>query len=404
MRAGLARLLRGPSDPAGFLRHGVLSASLGAILLTSTGCTAAGPASPSKTEPKVDGPTLTWSKVMLPRDVEPVTLTASGPQLLVGGRAATGQVKPRLLLIAPDGSSSEVRLIPHSGYALEARWQSIASDGDRIIAVGGAPGGAHMNTRWTTWAGTNAGVTEIPQPFDTFGGWGAGDVFGPVLTSAGPAIAGSWQGAKSGLDAAIWLPLRDRWVRQTSAGSALESTDKLLVGPRSATSAGAGIVLPGSAVHLSDGKVHQSAAVWRSERVNRGWARVDLPDSGTTGEAVSAHCSGQNCVLAGYVDDTVALWRLSSSAAVRIPDVPKVASNPSSHFPAPLVAGALIIEAVSAGPSVVVLVGGNRQWTVSKGPAGTATSSALVGGWVYVIATQAVGSAVLWRCPVKDLG
>lgn len=270
---------------------------------------------------------------MLPRGVEPVTLTASGPTLLVGGYAPTGKVKPRLLRIAPGGSGSEVRLVPHTGYAFEARWQSIASDGDRIIAVGGAPGGAHSNTRWTTWAGTNAGVTEIPQPFDTFGGWGAGDVIGPVLTSAGPVIAGFWQGVRSGLDAAIWLPAGDRWVRQSSAGSALESTPELQVGPRSATSTG--MVLPGSALHLSGGTVLQSAAVWRSERVNGGWARVDLPPSGASGEAVSAHCTGQNCVVSGYIGDAVALWRLSSSTVTRIPGVPQITSNPSAPIPAP---------------------------------------------------------------------
>jgi hypothetical protein len=293
----------------------------------------------------------------------------------------------------------EVRLIPHSPYAFEARWRSIASDGNKIIAVGGAPGGAHSNTRWTTWVGTSAGVAEVPQPFDTFGGWGAGDVIGPVLTRSGPAIAGSWAGAKSGLDAALWLPVGERWVRRPSTGSALESTPQLLVGPRSATGAGAGVLLPGSAVHLTGGTVRQSAAVWRSERVNGGFARVDLPDSGTTSESVSARCTEQDCVVAGYVDDVLALWRVSPSAAIRIPGLPKVASSTRTPIPAPLAVGRRLIEVVSAGPNVVVLDGGDRPWTLSEGPVGSATSSALVGGWVYVIAKPAAGPAVLWRFP-----
>jgi hypothetical protein len=400
MRAGLRFLGRGPSDPAGFLRRGIVSAGLVSVLLISAGCTSApGPVSASKIEPGANGQRLIWSRVTLPQYVEPLTLTAAGTQLLVGGRAANGSVKPRLLRIASNGSMGEVRLIPHSPYAFEARWRSIASDGNRIIAVGGAPGGAHSNTRWTTWVGTSAGVAEVPQPFDTFGGWGAGDVIGPVLTRSGPAIAGSWAGAKSGLDAAVWLPVGDRWVRRPSAGSALESTPQLLVGPRSATSAGAGVLLPGSAVHLSGGTVRQSAAVWRSERVNGGWARVDLPDSGTTSEAVSARCTEQDCVVAGYVDDVLALWRVSPSAVTRIPDLPKVASSPRSPIPAPLAAGRRLIEVVSAGPNVVVLDGGDRHWTLSRGPVGSATSSAFVEGWVYVIAKPAAGPAVLWRFP-----
>jgi hypothetical protein len=314
-------------------------------------------------------------------------------------------VKPRLLRIASDGSIREVPLVPHSGYAFEARWQSIAVDGNRIIAVGGAPGGAHSNTRWTTWAGTNAGVSELPQPFDTFGGWGAGNLIGPVLTSAGPAIAGSWQGAKSGLDAAIWLPVGDRWVRQSSVGTALESVRELQVGPRSATGAGAGVLLSGSALHLRDGTVRQSAAVWRSQRLSAGWARLDLPDSGANGEAVSAQCAGPSCVVAGYVDNTLALWRLSQSvAAVRLADVPHVAATPRSLIPAPLASGTGIIEAVSAGPNLVVIAGGDQKWTLSAGPAGKAVGSALTGGWLYVIAQPALGPAVLWRCPFKSLG
>jgi len=333
-----------------------------------------------------------------------LTLTAAGPQLLVGGSAANGSLKPRLLRIAPNGSASEVRLVPHSPYAFEARWRSIASHGNQIMAVGGAPGGAHSNTRWTTWVGTYAGVAEIPQPFDTFGGWGAGDVIGPVLTRSGPAIAGSWAGAKSGLDAAIWLPAGDRWVRHPSAGSALESTPEVLVGPRSATAAGAGLLLPGSAVHLSGGRVRQSAAIWRSERVNGDWARVDLPSSGTTSEAVSARCTDQNCVVAGYVDNVLALWRLTQSTATRILDVPRIGSNPRFPIPAPLAAGPRIIQVVSAGPDVIVLAGSDRHWTLSQGPVGRATSSALAGGWIYVIAKPAAGPAVVWRCTVTDLG
>ena len=40
---------------------------------------------------------------------------------------------------------------------------------------------------------------------------------------------------------------------------------------------------------------------------------------------------------------------------------------------------------------------------LTRGPLSEAVGSALVAGWVYVIAQGAGGSAVLWRCPVKDL-
>lgn len=377
---------------SGILR-GLLPATVIVTLLALAGCTP----TPVRVAPA-------WSRVVLPQDVEPVTLAASGSGVLVGGYAATAAVRPRMLLVAPDGSRSAIPLIPHSSYAAEARWESIASDGRRVIAVGGAPGGAHSNTRWTTWTGNRAGLAESPQPFDTFGGWGAGDLLGPVLTSAGPVIAGSWAGARSGLDAAIWLPAGDRWRRASSAGTALESTPTLQVGPRAVTSTGTGIMLAGSALHLSGGRVRQVAAVWRSARGNTGWARADLPGSGAAGEAVSATCQRKDCVVAGYVDHVVALWRLDPAAAVRISAVPRVTVTSSSPVPAPLVAGVRIIEVVSAGPRVVVLDGGDRPWTLTSGPAGQATGSALLGGWLYVISKSPAGSSVLWRCRLKDLG
>jgi len=390
-----------------FLGRRWVPAMVSATLLVSAGCTSTPhPAPNGGSGPTANVRTLPWSKVVLPRGVEPVTLAASGTQLLVGGSTASGRVKPRLLRITPNGSYGEVPLVPHSAYAFEARWRSIVSDGHRVIAVGGAPGGAHSNTRSTTWAGTSAGIIETPQPFDTFGGWGAGDLIGPVLTGSKrrqPVIVGSWQGAKSGLDAAIWLPRGDRWVRQSSAGSALESTRKLLVGPRSATGAGAGILLSGSALHLVDGKALQSAAVWRSELANHGWTRVDLPSSGRTSEAVSASCHVQSCIVAGYVDGAVALWRLSGTGAVRILGVPYAPSNPRSNTQAPLVAGDLIIEVVSGGRNGLLLTGGDRLWARFQGPAGEPVSSALVGDWVYVIGREATGLATLWRCPVKAL-
>src|ERR1035437_3951278 len=129
-----------------------------------------------------------------------------------------------MLMLNSAGTDSEVLLTPHSGYAFEARWQSVASDGTRVIAIGAANGGAHFNSRWTTWSGTTAGIEELPQSFDTFGGWGASDLADAVITSAGDAIVGTWGGAKTGLGGAVWLSSGQVWTRQDPAGTALQQT------------------------------------------------------------------------------------------------------------------------------------------------------------------------------------
>ena len=48
-----------------------------------------------------------------------------------------------MLTIDAAGSRTPVPLNPQSPYAPLARWYSVATDGTRIIAIGGANGGAH---------------------------------------------------------------------------------------------------------------------------------------------------------------------------------------------------------------------------------------------------------------------
>ena len=71
----------------------------------------------------------------------------------------------------------------------------------------------------TTWSGSTSGVRELPQSFETFGGWGAGALNALVRTPGGEMIVGSWEG-RTGLDISVWTPKGRRWVRQpTTAGS-----------------------------------------------------------------------------------------------------------------------------------------------------------------------------------------
>jgi hypothetical protein len=246
-------------------------------------------------------------------------------------------------------------------------------------------------------------VTERVQPFSTFGGYGAGNLLGAVVTSQGPALVGSWEGQRSGLDAAVWLAAGDRWVRQSSAGTALESTAQLLVGPRAAAAAGPRIVLPGSAVRLGDGQVTQRAAVWQSTRLDSGWRRLDLPDPGKRSEAVSAGCTAGSCLLGGQVDGRYALWSVGPTTATRLAGVPQVTVDEKAAMAAPMAVGDQVLAIPPAVDRSVVLVGGDGSWTVSDGPDGVVGSSVVVGDWLYALSTPAGGSARLWRCPVSAL-
>ncbi|MEO7630175.1 MAG: hypothetical protein ABIS44_02410 [Mycobacteriales bacterium] len=343
----------------------------------------------------------TWLAVELPDGFNPNVLAPHGSLLLVGGRTPSQRVQPRLATVAPDTATSEIPLTPHSGYAFEATWRSIATDGPRIIAVGGAEGGAHGNVRWTAWHGSVSGLEEVPQPSGTFGGVGAGDLVGAAATTAGPAIAGTWEGDRAGLDAAVWLPDATRWRRQSSGRTTLESTSELLVGPRAVTSSGPGIVLAGSVIELVTGDVRQRAAAWRSERLDQGWRRIDLPDAGARSEAAAVSCTAARCVFAGYVDGSLAIWS-AGAAPERLAGVPEVPADIGTTIPAPALIDDAIVQVVSLRGGAAVLVGQGGGWAVYQGPAGTAVSAAAADRWLYVV-TEGPGGRRLWRTAITEL-
>ena len=103
------------------------------------------------------GDAVTWTKVDLAAGDEPVRLMPMGDRLVVGVRHPGARPVPRLLVRSADGTLTPVPLTPKSPYAYEAVWLSMATDGSQLVAIGGAPGGAHSNTRWTVWTGTTAG-------------------------------------------------------------------------------------------------------------------------------------------------------------------------------------------------------------------------------------------------------
>lgn len=338
-----------------------------------------------------DEPPLAWSKVDLPVAGEPVTLTASGSDLLIGLRATSATTSPALLIRRPDGRISSVPVRQAGMYEYPTSWYSIAADGDRLLAVSGAHGGAHANVRWMVWTGTKAGLVERPQPFSTFGGYGAGELFAAALTPAGSAVIGSWAG-RAGHDVAVWLPTGDRWRRQPSSG-VLESTAGLQVGPRFGTTVGPSVVLAGSVIKLAPGVVRQQAALWRSDSVNRGWRRLDLPDAGERSEAVAASCTVRRCLVNGFADGKLALWSVEGTKAVRLTGVPDIDVQDKDDLAAPIEHDGDVVQVVADDGQVKMLRNRDKDWEIraSDGPQVPATQVALIGNEVYVVAHG------LWR-------
>ena len=340
-------------------------------------------------------PPVAWTKVDVP--AEPVVLTEHGDEVLVGLRHRGAKVVPELLQIK-DGQRKQIPVTPNpaSPYAFEAIWYSIAYDGKQLLALGGAAGGAHSNTRWTVWSGSpETGLVERPQDFFTFGGQTAGDLYSAVITPTGRALLGSW-GGQTGNDAMVWLPEGAKWVRQDPAKTALQSTPSLLVGPSFGTTLGQSIVIVGSQVRLAEGKVAQGAAVWRSTTLNQGWSRIALPEPGNRSQAITATCA-TDCVISGYVDGQLAIWQLDASgSAKRLSGAPSVPVGDKDKLPPPIVNNGKVVQIVAQDNKVKVLTGQDGKWTVQEsigGPVGPVTAAILTPEHkLYLIA-----GASLWQ-------
>jgi len=363
----------------------------GALLLAMAGC-AEDKAAPPPTP-------VAWTKVELP--AEPVVLTGHGDELLIGLRDRGAKVVPRLLLQQANGSRREVKVEAKSPYALEATWHSIAYDGQRLLALGGASGGAHSNTRWTVWTGSAKALTEYPQEFNTFGGQTAGALFSAVITPAGQALAGSWGSAQTGLDGAIWLPQgTDKWVRQPSAKTVLESVPSLLLSPNYGTAAGEGILLTGSQVRLGPNLVQQEAAAWRSTSVNQGWSRIALPELGGRSQGNTATCTTATaCTISGFVDNKLAIWQIDGTQGKRLQNVPAIPVGDKDKLPPPIDDNGHLYQLIAEGNKIKVVSGHDNSWTVqeSTGPEGVVKDAALVGKTLYLLAGPADKPAVLWK-------
>ena len=332
---------------------------------------------------------VAFTRVDLPAGTVPQTVTAAGDDVLVGVRRdeSPGLVKE---------GGGEIALHGTTPYALAANWYAVTVDGDRLLAVGGERGGAHGNVRWSVWTGTGDELTEQPQGFSVFGGWGAGELVDAVFTADGPVLVGSWQSDAAGLDIATWTTDGTTWTRQSSTGTALAST---AVSPGFATSAtafGKGALVAGW--RLDGG---QRPVVWTSGSGARDWTATALPDAGKSGGAVAARCAGETCLVSGWVDGALALWRLDGGTWSRIPGVPSVPVADDAPLPAPVEVGGRLVQVASDDDRVVLLTRDGDQWTRrdARGPAGQVVDAVVAGGALHVLTRSEV-----WRVDTGSLG
>lgn len=299
----------------------------------------------------------------------PEALAPHGDALLIGTRPSD---HPELVTRARDGVITNIKLTPATPYGKEAHWYSLTSDGNSVFGVGGERGGAHGNVRWSAWTGDHRQITEMPQGFSTFGGYGAGELNAVVSTRTGPLIIGSWQSAKAGLDIATWTYSGETWSRQPSAGTLLESSQEMLRFPLAATSTPNGGAL---VVGWQHGSGTSSAAVWEFD--GSAWTTSTLPDGDA---ALAASCFDGTCHVVGRGKGKLAWWKGPNWTKVPTPDVP-VGDSDDLAPPVP----------VNGTPTLVIDHNGvklvsEKDERSADGPTGKVSAAAAAGGQVFVIA------------------
>jgi hypothetical protein len=362
-------------------------AALASVVLT--GCTTGAP------DGRNQARTVAWHRVHLPAGLAPLTVTRLGHGLLVGAAAQHASSVPRLLLLGHGDGWSRVPLTPTSYYAHRARWKSVITAGHRIYALGQASGGAHGNPRWTAWSGNPRGVREDPQPFDTFGGEGAGVLTGMGFLGRRPVVVGSWTNTTVGLDVSVWTLSGHTWTRHSSAGSALASDHSALNSVRAVVSAAPGLVLAGSVTTLGGGQVGLVPAIWRASAPTGSWLRLLLP-ADDAGEATGADCDSSSCLVVGYVGTRLALWSVADLTVERDVSLPAV--------PVGLNTVSLVGRSGPNRATIMTTTRGRSRlltkraagWTSAPGPTGTATGWASLSGRTFVVTTRPDGRTALW--------
>jgi len=376
-----------------------------ALTLVLAGCDPDGSSGPVPGgSPASGGSAVPFTAAELPSGSVPVTLAVAGNAVLVGVRH-DGQPVPGLLRRGSDGATTEVPVRAATPYGELAVWRSIASDGDRAVALGGERGGAHGHVRWSVWSGSMAGLAEQRQGFSVFGGYEIGDLVDMVLTPAGPVVVGAWASARLGFDVAVWTVSGDTWTRQSSAGTALESTEQAQGFPMAATASGQGILVAGWQVTHGAGAGGQQPVLWISSSGATGWAKTVLPDAGRAGAAVAARCQGSVCGVAGWVDGSLAVWRSDGGAWSRLGGVPPVAVGDKDRLVAPLEVGGRTVQVMSDGGQVKIASGDGGAWAVRAAarPSGTATAAVVVGDTLYLLAGPDEDSQRLWHADLAAI-
>lgn len=373
---------------AGRGRH-VAAVIVGAVLLLAA-CTTTPDGGDRPADP---GGADAWVGVT-PPDVEPTALTTAGDLVLVGGASVNHE--PRLAVRRTD-SWQPVQVTPVSGYGPAATLVHLAGDPDgRVVAIGTATGGAHLNPRWTAWVGSiDDGLIEEPQSPETFGGPDAGGITG-VTTGAAPLVIGTWSLSAAGLGVATWKHAGTRWQREP-VSKALSGTGDAQTTATAAATTRSSTVIVGLETSLPGGSVRQQGVAWVRPRDGTRWTRIDLDTTDIDSAATDVACAPNDCVIVGRMGDTLGVWRLVGTEVTRLTGVPGRTIDSYAGQPEVAVDGSAGAVAIADGSSTVLVADdAQASWRVIDTPPGELRGLAVTGSELTLLLRTADGRQAVY--------
>jgi hypothetical protein len=235
---------------------------------------------------------LSWRPLTLPlpagRQVTVRDVTACpGRWYAVGGTTSSDGSTAPAAWWSPDARRwTALALHPLSLYGRLATLYGAACRGDRVVAIGAAPGGAHGNPRTATWIGGTAGLAEVPAPFDLYGGNDAVTVGRLVAGPPGFLIAGGRVSPRTGLaGAAVWRSPDGRAFTLVDRDPALASSATVATAVIDAAAVPGGWTAVGNVLPAGSPGIARSPAAWYSPDGVQ-WRREEVPGRRGTDEAL----------------------------------------------------------------------------------------------------------------------
>jgi len=328
-------------------------------------------------------------QVVTPPGVAAASMAVAGDVVLIGGSEDGRPAVAKL----EHGTWQGVPLIAATAYGRQATLIHLAADpGGRVVAMGTATGGAHLNPRWTTWIGTTGSIVEEPQTVETFGGPNAGGIT-DVLAGDTPVVVGSWSVSAGAVGVAVWGHDGQTWVRRPGRPALSGDPDAMTA----ATAVGAAdnaAVIAGLVTTFRQGSVHQQGVVWVSGPDRRMWTRVDLDASDENSAATDVSCSGTACLVVGRVGDRLAAWRLQGVVAARVADLPDRVVDRFVAAPRVAVHGGSVVIA-GTGRDEVITSSDARGWSSAAAPPGEVRRVAIAADRIYLLLRMADGSGMV---------